>query len=102
MENTYTKIDEVTFEKTIVQPDLVIKSTLDDLLAEQTSLEIGIKNNQDRITEQQAKLDEVLAEIATVKGLGIIQKIEPVVEPTQEDIKPTQIIDNLPIKEIIN
>lgn len=90
------KISSTEYEKTIVQPDLVIKSTLDDLLAEQISLEYGIANNQDRIVEQQAKLAEVEAEITTVKGLGIITKVEA----TPVDIAPIE--DIKPVEEIIN
>jgi len=70
-ETTIVKIDEVSFEKTTPQPDLVVVKTLDDLLVEQASLETGIKNNQDAIIFQQAKLDEVNKEILEVKNLGI-------------------------------
>jgi hypothetical protein len=97
MENI-EKIDEVSFKKTIAQPDLVITRTLDDLLAEKESLMQGIQNNKDAITFQLARLDEVNSEIEKVKELGIKTSAEiqvaveadlqtAKVEPLAEEIK---------------
>ena len=84
---TIKKISETEFEKVIPQPDLVVTKTLDELLAEQVSLEQGIQNNKDAIIFQTTKLNEVLKDIETVKGLGIKTQIE-VVPKTPVEINP--------------
>lgn len=96
-----TKISETEYEKAVPQPDLKIRRTLDDLLAEQASLSEGIKNNQDRILEQQAKLQKVLAEIEAVKGLGVktseeiqVGKIE---EADSADSTPASVESTPPV-----
>ena len=85
METKYTILDETKYEKTTPQQDLIETKTLDDLLVQKESLEKGIANNNEAIIFQQAKLDEVLAEIETVKALGI--KTQAEVTQVLEDTK---------------
>lgn len=98
MENI-EKISSTEYIKTVPQPDLVETKTLDDLLAEQASLEVGIQNNKDAIVFQQAQLDSVLVEIKSVTDLGI----KPIAEVVQEVVEPVveAPVDPLP-SEIIN
>ena len=89
MEETITKIDEVTARKVITPETYEVDFTLDGKIAELANLEVGITNNQTQVDYLQAEKAKVQVDIDKLILLGV---------KTEAEVKELENLQEEPIK----